>query len=213
MRDGVQSVAEACTGGGPRSGPAAVPRRLPVGSAWAAAGGRLARMDLDIVYWPDPVLLTPAEPVGAVDDGVRAVAAAMRRVMFRLRGVGLAAPQVGVGRRLMIVCPTGAPGEEEVILDPEILGREGEAEGDEGCLSLPGVYGPVRRAERIRVRYRDLDGRSHERELEDFPARVFQHEHDHLEGILFPDRMTPEARAAIEDELESFRRAYAERSA
>jgi peptide deformylase len=170
-------------------------------------------MELDIVFWPDPVLLRPADPVGVVDEEVRAVAAGMRRVMFRLRGVGLAAPQVGVSRRIMIVCPSGAPGEEEVVLDPEILERHGEAEGDEGCLSLPGVYGPVVRAERVRVRFRDLDGRTHERELEDFAARVFQHEHDHLEGIMFPERMTPAARAAIEEELEAFRRSFAERGA
>lgn len=170
-------------------------------------------MELDIVFWPEPVLLRPAAAVGPVDDEVRTIAAGMRRVMFRLRGVGLAAPQVGISRQIMIVCPTGAPGEEEVVLDPEILESHGEVEGDEGCLSVPGVYGPVVRAERVRVRYRDLDGRTHERELEAFHARVFQHEHDHLQGIMFPERMAPAARAAIEDELDSFRRAYAERTA
>ena len=171
--------------------------------------GTLPPMALDIVYWPDPVLTRPASPVGSVDEELRSVVAAMRRVMFRLKGVGLAAPQVGVGRRVMLVCPSGAPGDEEVVVDPEILERHGEVEGDEGCLSLPGLYGPVVRAERIRVRYRDLDGRLHERDLEDFPARVFQHEHDHLEGVMFPDRMTPTARAEVEDQLQAFRAAYA----
>ena len=74
-------------------------------------------MALDIVYWPDPVLTRPASPVGSVDEELRSVVAAMRRVMFRLKGVGLAAPQVGVGRRVMLVCPSGAPGDEEVVRD------------------------------------------------------------------------------------------------
>ncbi len=166
-------------------------------------------MSLDIRIWPDPVLLTPAQAVGRVDDEVRAVIAAMRRVMFRLKGVGLAAPQIGVSRRIILVCPSGAPGDEEVILDPEIVERHGAVDGEEGCLSLPGLYGSVTRAESIRVRYRDLAGRVFERDVADFPARVFQHEIDHLDGVLFPDRMSPEDRAEIEDRLEAFRAAYA----
>lgn len=170
-------------------------------------------MKLDIVLWPDPVLLGGTDPVEKVDGELRQVVSEMRRIMFELRGVGLAAPQVGIAKRLMLVCPTGEPGAEEVVINPEVVQRGEVAEGEEGCLSFPGIYGLVPRARTIRVRYRDLDWRERELVLDDFVARVFLHELDHLDGRVFVDRMTPESRARIEDQLEELRQRYAARSA
>jgi peptide deformylase len=163
-------------------------------------------MSLEIVLWPDPVLLAGTKPVEGVDDALRQIVGEMRRVMFELRGVGLAAPQVGIPRRLMLVCPSGEPGDEEVVINPEICEAAGSELGEEGCLSFPGIYGMVPRATRLRVRYRDLDWRVREMILEDFVARVFQHELDHLDGRVFVDRMVPASRAEAEPALEELRR-------
>ena len=165
-------------------------------------------MPLDIVHWPDPVLLKAARPVEGVDDELRDVARQMAKIMHDLRGVGLAAPQVGLSRRLMIVCPTGEAGDETVVINPEILTREGSEEMEEGCLSFPGIYGVIERPERVTVRYRDLDWAERTMELGGFVGRVFQHEHDHLNGVVFVDRMTPADRMKNRQKLEDLKRAY-----
>lgn len=170
-------------------------------------------MAREIVHWPDPVLVRPAQAVVAFGRVLEPLVADMRRVMFSLGGVGLAAPQVGEGLRLVLVCPSSEPGEEEVLVNPIILEREGVAWREEGCLSLPGLFGRVPRAARIRLRVQDVAGRTSERTLEDWEARVVQHELDHLDGVLFPDRMLPEERIALDAGLAAFERAYAERRA
>lgn len=167
-------------------------------------------MNLDIVLWPDPVLLGGTEVITAVDEELRAAVAEMRRILFEQRGVGLAAPQVGIAKRLMLVCPSGEPGDEFVVINPEITTRAGEEVGEEGCLSFPGIYGKVPRAVTIHVRYQDLDLRPREMELEGWVARIFQHELDHLDGEVFVNRMTPESRAKIEADLEALRARVAE---
>jgi peptide deformylase len=167
---------------------------------------------LDIVHWPDPVLLRGTKPVERVDDELREVVSQMGRVMTDLRGVGLAAPQVGLSRRLMLVCPTGEPGEETVVLNPEILGREGSGDMEEGCLSFPGIYGVITRPERVEVRYRDLDWVEKTMTLDGFVARVFQHEFDHLNGVVFVDRMTPADKMKNRGRLEDLKRAFAARA-
>jgi peptide deformylase len=167
---------------------------------------------LDIVHWPDPVLLRGTKPVEGVDEDLRAVVSEMARVMTDLRGVGLAAPQVGLSRRLMLVCPTGEPGEETVVLNPEVLSRDGSGEMEEGCLSFPGIYGVITRPERVKVRYRDLDWVEKTMDLEGFVARVFQHEFDHLNGVVFVDRMTPADKMKNRQRLDDLRRAHAARA-
>src|SRR5262245_13864886 len=107
-------------------------------------------MRLEIVLWPDPVLLKGTKPVEKVDDHVREVVSEMRRVMFDLKGVGLAAPQVGVPLRLMLVCPSGEPGDEQVLINPEILAPTGSQVGEEGCLSFPSIFGEVPRARAVK---------------------------------------------------------------
>ena len=170
-------------------------------------------MKLDIVLWPDPVLLNGTQPIEAVDDEIRAIVGEMRRVLFEQRGVGLAAPQVGVPLRLMLVCPTGTPGDEVVVLNPELVAVDGNEIGEEGCLSFPGLYGEVPRAVTIQVRYQDLDLRTQEMTLEGWVARIFQHELDHLNGEVFVDRMLPESREAIEGGLEKLKQKFADASA
>lgn len=162
-------------------------------------------MRLDIVLWPDPVLLAGTKPVEKVDDHLRQVVAEMRRVMFDLRGVGLAAPQVGVALRLMLVCPSGEPGSEQVLINPKILTSVGSQVGEEGCLSFPGIYGDVERAKQVRLSYRDLTGQAREMDLEGFLARIVQHEADHLDGKVFIDRMDPASRRDAEPQLEDLR--------
>ncbi len=170
-------------------------------------------MKLDIVLWPDPVLLGGTDPVTEVDDELRAIVGEMRRVLFEQRGVGLAAPQVGIAKRLMLVCESGNPGDETVVLNPEIAEVSGSEVGEEGCLSFPGIYGHVPRALTIRVRYQDLDLREHEMTLTGFVARIFQHELDHLNGDVFIDKMEPDSRAKVEDQIAELKARYTESTA
>jgi peptide deformylase len=168
-------------------------------------------MRLEIVLWPDPVLLAGSRAVKQGDPDLRAVVGEMRRVMFELRGVGLAAPQVGVAKRLMLVCPSGVPGDDVVVVNPTIVAADGEEIGEEGCLSFPGIFGRIRRAQKIRVRYRDLDWREKDLELDGFVARIYQHESDHLDGKVFIDRMEPEDRREVEKDLEELKKRFAAR--
>jgi peptide deformylase len=166
-------------------------------------------MRVEIVHWPDPVLLKGTKPVERVDDDLRDTVENMSRLMVELRGVGLAAPQVGIAKRFMLVSPTGDLGDVRVAINPEILRSEGEEEMEEGCLSFPGVYGTVRRATRIHVAYRDLDWAQQDLELSGFVARIFQHEFDHLNGVVFVDRMSPTDRIRIRPRLDDLKAARA----
>jgi peptide deformylase len=167
-------------------------------------------MAYDIVLWPDPVLLAGTEAITEIDDELRVVVGAMRRVLFEQHGVGLAAPQVGVARRIMLVCPTGVPGDDTVVINPEIVSASGSEVGEEGCLSFPGIYGQVPRARTIRVRYSDLDLRPREMELSGFVARIFLHEMDHLDGEVFIDKMLPASRENVAHLLDEQRQQYVE---
>ena len=111
----------------------------------------------------------------------------------------------------MLVCPTGEPGGETVVLNPEIVSREGADEMEEGCLSFPGIYGTVERAERVRVRYRDLEWAEKDLEVEGFFARIFQHEFDHLNGVVFIERMSPADRMRNRQKLDELKSAAAPR--
>lgn len=145
-------------------------------------------LDLDVA------LTRPAAPldVAAFDPShLRSLVQAMLRVQYESRGVGLAAPQVGVGLRLGVIDPGGDP---EVLINPRIVDRdEQELLADEGCLSVPGWRGPVSRASAIKVATDTVTGETVERSYSGFAARVVQHEVDHLDGVLFPRRMSPEA--------------------
>ena len=149
----------------------------------------------------DPVLRTPAQPIEVFDDALQAEAATMIELMRDARGVGLAAPQIGRLRRLIVI----EPGEDEpptALVNPEITWRSDEEEtATEGCLSIGEIVVPVARATAIHVRAQDLDGSVLELDAEDFAARVIQHEVDHLDGILILDRTGAEERKEALREL------------
>jgi peptide deformylase len=141
-------------------------------------------------FYPDPVLRRACEPVRAVDDSIRDLVRRMFAVMYQRRGVGLAAPQVGVGLRVYIVNTTGKPEDEQVLINPEVLEAAGSQTGSEGCLSFPGVNIQVTRPNLVRMRALDLDGALREREGAALTARAYLHELDHLNGVLIVDKMT-----------------------
>lgn len=144
-------------------------------------------MILRIRKYGDPVLETKAEPVTEFNGELRQLAADMFETMYANKGIGLAAPQVGVSKRLAVL--DHSAGEDEaaklVLVNPEILVREGTQIGEEGCLSIPGFREDVKRAYRVRVRAQDLEGKFFETDGEELLARAIQHEIDHLDGILF----------------------------
>jgi peptide deformylase len=159
---------------------------------------------VDILKYPHPCLSKEADAIPEVDEEIRELAVEMLRSMYESRGIGLAAPQVGVSCRLIVINLASDPesGEELVLVNPEIVTRDPEvAAGEEGCLSLPGVTSAVPRSVRVLVRARDFDGREVELEGEGMLARVLQHEIDHLDGILFISKISPVDRAAIKPKL------------
>jgi peptide deformylase len=145
---------------------------------------------LKILEYPDPRLRIKAEPVAAVTDDIRQLATDMLETMYAAPGVGLAATQVDRHVRLVVVDVSETRDQPHVLINPEIVAREGAATGDEGCLSVPGVTEGVERAERIRVRALDRDGKAVEFDADGLLAVCIQHELDHLVGKLFVDYLS-----------------------
>lgn len=138
----------------------------------------------NIVTMPDPVLRQKAQTVEKINAGVLRALDNMRDTMYAADGVGLAAPQIGVSKRMIVI----DPGEHLIeMINPQIIYREGEQIGREGCLSVPDVVGWCKRAQTIKVKGLNRNGEEVEMEAVDLLARVFQHEIDHLDGTLFPD--------------------------
>jgi peptide deformylase len=140
---------------------------------------------LTILRYPDPRLYRKAEPVAAVDDGIRALVRDMAETMYAAPGIGLAATQVDVHKRVITIDTSETRDQLLVLVNPEIVSHDGEQIYEEGCLSVPGVYEPVERAASIRVRALDAEGRSFELEAGELLAVCIQHEMDHLEGKVF----------------------------
>ena len=145
---------------------------------------------LDILRYPDPRLYTIAEPVEKVDDSIRRLVRNMAETMYAAPGIGLAATQVDVHKRVIVIDVSDARDQLVVLINPEIVWREGEKECEEGCLSVPGVYDIVKRAERVGVRALDADGRQFELTAEGLLAVCVQHEIDHLEGKVFVEYLS-----------------------
>jgi peptide deformylase len=145
-----------------------------------------------IVTYPNEVLTTRGERVEAIDDEVRALVADMIETMYAAPGVGLAAQQVGVARQIAVVDVTVGedPAQLLVLINPEVVGMEGKQADEEGCLSFPGITEVIERPMKMTVRALDLEGRPYEVTGEGFLARAFCHELDHLNGVLFLDRMS-----------------------
>ena len=142
---------------------------------------------LQVVYYPDDPLTQEATPVDSFDAKLQQLVTDMLETMHHYQGVGLAAPQIGLDKRLFVLQEPGGP--EMCLINPRIKDMIGREEGEEGCLSMPEVYAMVPRATELLVEYQDFDGESHEIEAQDFLARIIQHENDHLDGILFPERL------------------------
>ena len=160
---------------------------------------------LVIRIYPDPFLKIPSTPVELFDEELESFVGKMRLTMELREGVGLAAPQVGVSKRIAVVAHEGS---FYVLINPRLLHQEGVQGGEEGCLSFPGIYAPLPRPERIRVAAQDTAGVEHIHEVEGVLARAFLHEMDHLEGKLFIDRLSSLKRGMIRKKM--YKRAVGE---
>lgn len=162
---------------------------------------------MEIVHYPHPALRWKSRPITEINDDLRAIVRRMFELMYEHKGIGLAANQVGLPLRLFVINLTGEATEKEeelVFINPEIVRRKGTFVGEEGCLSLPKLYGDVRRAEKIVVEAFDLDGQGFEVSVDDLASRAIQHESDHLDGILFPDRMSESAQRELASAMSDF---------
>lgn len=161
---------------------------------------------MKIIFYPHPTLRHKSKSVKRVDAKLKRVVREMFELMYEAKGVGLAANQVNLPFRLFIVNLAGSPeeGEEMVFINPIIERPKGNEEKEEGCLSIPGVYAPVKRPERVRVSAFDLSGNEFNGEVDGMLARVIQHESDHLDGVLFVDRLSETVRLSVADQLAEF---------
>lgn len=157
---------------------------------------------LEILHFPDPRLRTRAQPVEKIDDDIRELVSDMLETMYAAPGIGLAATQVNVHKQLLVTDISENKEEPLVLINPEIVELWGEEEMEEGCLSIPESYELVQRAESIRVKYLDLDGKKQELMTDGIQAVVIQHEIDHLKGKLFVDYVSPLKRNRIRKKLE-----------
>ena len=161
---------------------------------------------LKILEFPDPRLRTKAAPIEVVDDALRALIRDLFETMYDAPGIGLAATQVDVHRRLLVTDVSSDRSEPYALINPEIVEKDGVTVTDEGCLSVPGYYEAVERAEHIRVRFLDRHGKETEMEAEGLLAVCIQHEIDHLDGKLFVDYLSEAKRQRIRKKLEKDRR-------
>jgi peptide deformylase len=161
---------------------------------------------LTILEYPDPRLRTRAAPITHFDAALKRQIADMFETMYAAPGIGLAATQVDWHHQLVVIDVSEKKNEPQVFINPEILSREGKATGEEGCLSVPGIYDDVPRAERVRLRYQDEDGATHERDLDGLLGVCVQHEMDHLTGKLFVDYLSELKRQRIRKKLDKERR-------
>lgn len=156
-----------------------------------------------ILRYPDKRLRDKALPVAVVDDDIRKLCDDMAETMYAAPGVGLAAPQIGVSKRIFVIDIATADEKSDlrVFINPEFVAREGETVWEEGCLSFPGIHEEVQRAAKVTVRAQGLDGRSFEVTAEGLLAIAIQHEYDHLEGTLMVDRVSLLKRRFIDREM------------
>jgi peptide deformylase len=165
---------------------------------------------LNILHFPDPRLRTVAKPVEQVDDTIRQLADDMLETMYAAPGIGLAATQVNVDKRIVVIDISEEKNKPLCLINPEIVELDGVEEMEEGCLSVPGVYEPVQRAYRVRVRALDREGQPIELDADGLLAVCIQHEIDHLDGKLFVDYLSQLKRTRIRRKLEKDQRQHAE---
>ena len=167
---------------------------------------------LTILEYPDPRLRTQAQPVQVVDDEIRRLIDDMIETMYVAPGVGLAATQVNVHKEVLVIDISENRDQPLALINPVIVERQGSEESEEGCLSVPGIFEKISRAERVLVRYLDRDGRQQELTAEGMLAVCIQHEMDHLRGKLFVDYLSELKRTRIRSKLEKGRKARKEPS-
>ena len=156
---------------------------------------------LNILQYPDPKLHTIARPVQAVDARIRKLVDDMAETMYAAPGIGLAATQVNVHERVIVIDISETHDALRVFINPEIIAQSGRAEGEEGCLSLPGIFDKVTRAEQVTVRALDRNGESFELAAQGLLAVCIQHEMDHLMGKVFVDYLSSLKRQRIKSKL------------
>lgn len=163
---------------------------------------------LKIVHYPEPVLLQVARPVEVFDERLEQLVTDMFETMYDAEGVGLAAPQIGVSERIFVMDCTHAPEGDRrfALINPEIVMQEGEQIGGEGCLSFPGIYTDVKRELRAIVRFHDVKGNLQELDVTELEARCVLHENDHLDGIVFLDRMSALKREIAKRKINKLRK-------
>jgi peptide deformylase len=171
-------------------------------------------LEFTLTLYPDPVLRKVAQPVTAFEGDLARTIAAMFERMVASKGVGLAAPQVGLRKRILVLNATGDEKDNLALVNPTIVARSGpETLFDEGCLSFPGIYAEIKRPDRCTVRAFDPAGREFEKEYSGFESRIIQHEFDHLEGVLLVDRMSPADKlthkAALQELVDKYKKAQA----
>ena len=156
---------------------------------------------LNIIHFPDERLHVVAIPVVEVNEEIRRLAADMAETMYAAPGIGLAAPQVDKLVRLIVIDISEDKSQLQVFINPELLEKSGECEGEEGCLSVPGIYETVKRASHVRVRALGVDGQPFELEADDLLAVCLQHEMDHLEGKVFVEYLSRLKQMRIKSKL------------
>ena len=165
---------------------------------------------LNILEFPDSRLKTVAEDVKSFDSGLKKLVEDMTETMYSANGIGLAATQVNVHKRLLVLDISEDQDQPRVYINPEMLSSSGEQNHEEGCLSVPGIYASVKRAENISIRAQDSDGKTFEEQLEGLHAVCVQHEMDHLIGRLFVDYLSPLKRNMVKKKLEKQKKVAAQ---
>jgi peptide deformylase len=161
-----------------------------------------------IRLYGDPVLRERSRPVETIDEDTRELITALVETVEQAEGLGLAAPQIGVSKRVIVVVEPGENGERKhhVIVNPEIVSACGEEVNEEGCLSIPGIYAKVKRPQSVALKGMDATGRGINIEAKGLMARAFAHEIDHLDGILFTDRISMVKRSLLKRKLNEIRK-------
>jgi len=164
---------------------------------------------MEVVKWPNPILDNPGEPVTDFGDSLKKLVSNMSETMYSAPGVGLAAVQVGVSKRLFVMdCSGGKDPEQRItLINPEVLRVEGTQNGEEGCLSFPGIFTPVERNLRAVVRAQDINGNEFEIDGMELTARCMLHETDHCDGIVFLDKMSPIKRELVKRKIKKLQKA------
>ncbi len=166
---------------------------------------------MQIIKYPHPTLRHKSRPLKRVDRELKQIVAEMFELMYSNQGIGLAANQVELPYRLFVMNVKGDPSEEgeaRTFINPVIARKSGSAEAQEGCLSFPEIWAPVRRPEKIIVTAYGLDGQEFSYEMDGLYARAVQHEFDHLDGVLFIDRLSPANQLAVREDLEELAREF-----